>query len=215
MSDTHYRFFADNSLAFTLTSDCFVKSQFLKSLHYSEIKNILVVNCGNKTTRNKTVRHKKRFSASALFCTNCPSFSTTSQVDLNHHIAWKHPKKWAENTYKWKIWLEEFSGFYALRKHRSSQHGIPVSTFNIVMDTLSEETDDAEPKEEPNSCNQILVDSELEKGRHSEFKFTMSSFKNSFLNEKLYHVFSHMKRAAKVNVVFGFVLKNLEDGTCR
>ena len=38
----------------------------------------------------------------------------------------------------------------------------------------------------------------------------MSSFNIAFLNENLDHVFSQLKCAAKVNLAFGFVLKNFE-----
>ena len=43
----------------------------------------------------------------------------------------------------------------------------------------------------------------------------MSSFDNSFLNEKLDHLLKQLKCAAKVNLVFGFALRNIEYGTCR
>ena len=43
----------------------------------------------------------------------------------------------------------------------------------------------------------------------------MSTFDNSLINEKLDLVFKGLKCAAKVNLAFGFVLKNVEDGSCR
>ena len=82
------------------------------------------------------------------------------------------------------------------------------------MDTLSEYIDDAELKNELISCNHFLEDSELEKGRHGVFNFAISSFNNSFLNDKVDHVFNQLKCLTKVNLAFGFVLKNIEDGTC-
>ena len=45
--------------------------------------------------------------------------------------------------------------------------------------------------------------------------FAMSSFNMSLLNDKLDYVFKELKCAAKVNLAFGFVLKNIEDGMCR
>ena len=179
------------------------------------IEKITFENFGSQTTRNIIVRHKKRCSTGALCCTKCPNFSTTSQADLNCHIAEKHRRVRAKNTYKCNICLEQFSGFYALRKHRSSQHGIPIRTSNLDMDTLLEDIDDAELKEGLNFGNRFLVESELEKGRHSVFNFAMSSFNNWYLNEKLDHVFNQVKCAAKVNLAFGFVLKNIEAGMCR
>ena len=69
---------------------------------------------------------------------------------------------------------------------------------------------DIELKEEPNSCNHFVVDSELQKGRQCLFNFAKSSFKMSFPIEKLDHVFNQLNCAAKTNIAFGFVLKNLE-----
>ena len=43
----------------------------------------------------------------------------------------------------------------------------------------------------------------------------MSTFDNSLINKKLDLAFKRLKYAAKVNVAFGFNLKNFEDGTCR
>ena len=55
----------------------------------------------------------------------------------------------------------------------------------------------------------------MENGRHRVFNFAMSSFDISLLNDKLDCVFKELKCAAKFNLAFGFVLKNIEDGMCR
>ena len=48
------------------------------------------------------------------------------------------------------------------------------------------------------------------------FNFAMSSFDIFLLiNDKLEYVFKELKCAAKVNLAFGFVLKNIEDGMSR
>ena len=54
----------------------------------------------------------------------------------------------------------------------------------------------------------------MENGRHRLFIFAMSSFDISLLNDKPDYVFKELKCAAKVNLAFGFVLKNVEDGSC-
>ena len=54
-----------------------------------------------------------------------------------------------------------------------------------------------------------------EKGRQRVFNFPMSTFDNSLINKKLDLVFKGRKCAAKVNLIFGFVLKNVENGSCR
>ena len=52
-------------------------------------------------------------------------------------------------------------------------------------------------------------------GKHRVFNFAMSSFHMTLLNDKLDYVFKQLKRAAKVNLAFGFALKNIKDGMCR
>ena len=55
----------------------------------------------------------------------------------------------------------------------------------------------------------------MENGRHRVFNFAMSSFDISLLNDKLDYVFKELKSTAKVNLAFGFVLKNFEGIICR
>ena len=63
-------------------------------------------------------------------------------------------------------------------------------------------------------CKQFLTDTEMENGRHGVFNFAVSSFDMSLLNDNLDYAFRGLKCTAKVNVAFGFVLKNIEDGSC-
>ena len=68
------------------------------------------------------------------------------------------------------------------------------------MDTDPEDLDDAELKDELNSCSHFLVGSELEKGRHCVLIFAISYFNKSFPIEKLYYVFSQLKCGAKIKL---------------
>ena len=76
------------------------------------------------------------------------------------------------------------------------------------------DVDDQSLREELESCKHFLTDTEMENGRHRVFNFAMSSFDMCLLNVKLDYVFKELKYAAKVNLAFGFVLKNVEDGSC-
>ena len=142
------------------------------------------------------------------------NFSTKSRADSNYHIAKKHATLRAKNTHKFKFCFKEFSGFYALRQHKTSEHGIQMKSAEFDVNNLLDD-DDAELKEELQAYQHFLVDSELEKGRHRVFNFAMSTFDNSLINQKLDLVFKGLECAAKVNLAFGFVLKNVEDGSCR
>ena len=82
--------------------------------------------CGTQTIRNNIVWHKKSCSAGTLYCTHCPNFSTKSQSDLNYHIDKKHSAPKPDVTFKCKFCYQEFPGFYALRQHRNTQHGMQV-----------------------------------------------------------------------------------------
>ena len=83
------------------------------------------------------------------------------------------------------------------------------------MDDIVGDVDDQSLREELESCKHFLSDTEMENGRHRVFNFAMSSFDNSLLKDKLDYVFKELKCAAKVDIAFVFVLKNIEDGMCR
>ena len=173
--------------------------------------------CGTQVTRINLSRHKKRCSAATLYCTQCPNFSTLFQDDLNYHIAKKHSVPRPSITYKCTLCHAEFPGFYALRQHKNTQHGTQIGfrVSNIIVEDIVGVVNDQQLKEELESCQHFLTDTEMENGRHSVFKFAMSSFDISLLNDKLDYVFKELKCAAKVNLAFGFVLKNIEDEMCR
>ena len=174
-------------------------------------------NCGVQITKYNLPHHKKNCSAGTLFCTQCPNFSTLSQDDLNYHIAKKHSVPRPSITYKCKLCHAEFPGFYALRQHKNTQHGTQIGfgASNIDVDDIVGDVDDQSLREELESCKHFLSDTEMENGRHRVFKFAMSSFDICLLKDKLDYVFKELKCAAKVNIAFGFVLKNIENGMCR
>ena len=76
------------------------------------------------------------------------------------------------------------------------------------------DVDDQSLREELESCKHFLTDTEMENRRDRVFNFEMSYFDMSLLNDKLDYVFKELK-CAKTNLAFGFVLKNVEDGSCR
>ena len=83
-------------------------------------------NCGIQTRRDKIVRHNKGCSVGTLYCTEYPNFSTKSQNDLNYHFAKKQNAPKPDVTFKCKLCYQEFPGFYALRQHRNTQHGMQI-----------------------------------------------------------------------------------------
>ena len=57
--------------------------------------------------------------------------------------------------------------------------------------------------------------SELERARHKVFTYAVDTLNETIVNEKLDHFFNNLKSATKVNLAFGFILKNAEDGGFR
>ena len=111
----------------------------------------------------------------------------------------------------------EFPGFYDLRQHKNTQHGTQIGfgASNFAVEGIVRDVDDQSLREEMESCKHFLTDTEMENGRRRVFNFALSSFDISLLNDKLDYVSKILKCAAKVNLEFGFVLKNIEDGMCR
>ena len=140
-----------------------------------------------------------------------------SQDDLNYHVAKKHSVPRSSITYKCKLCHAEFPGFYGLRQHKNTQYGtqIGLRASNTDVEDIVGDAEDQSLREELESCKHFLTDTEMENGRHRVFNFVMSSFDITLLNDKLHHILKELKRAAKVNLAFRFVLKNKEDGMCR
>ena len=149
-------------------------------------------NCGTQTTRNKIIRHKKRCSVGTLYCTPCPNFSTKSQNDLNYHIAKKHSAPKSDTTFKSKLRYQGFPGFYSLRQHRNTQHGMQIGSGTKDMDVqhIVRDDEDHRLKEELRSCQHFLVDSELERARHKVFNYAVETLNATVVNEKLDHFLS-------------------------
>ena len=173
--------------------------------------------CGTQVTRINLSRHKKRCSAGTLYCTQCPNFSTLSQDDLNYHIAKQHSAAGPSKTYKCTLCHAEFPGFYALRQHKNTQHGTQIGfgASNIDVEDIMRDVDDQSLREELQSCRHFLVDSELQKGRHSVSNFAVNNLTAQVIEEKLDRVLDKLKCLAKLNLSLGFILKNIEDGKFR
>ena len=149
--------------------------------------------------------------------TICPNFSTKSQIDLNYHIAKKHSAPKPDVTLKCKLCYQEFPGFYASRQHRNTQHGMQIGsrTRDVDVERIVGDVEDRRLREELRSCQHFLVDSKFERARHKTFNYPVETCNEKIVNEKLDHFFNKLKCGAKVNLAFGFILENIEDGWFR
>ena len=82
---------------------------------------------------------------------------------------------------------------------------------NDYLDLFINEVDGTNLKEELRSCQRFLVDSELEKAGHKQFKYAIANLNVTEVNEKLDHFFNSSKCAVKVNLAFGFFLKEEKE----
>ena len=156
-------------------------------------------NCGTQITKLNLARHKKSYSARTFYCTHCVNFFTESRAEKYSHIA-----KYVHGFYKW-------------REHKRKEHGALRSSEgrNVDVAHVMGDVDVKSLKEEWETCKHVLVDGEMENGRHRVFKFAMDTLDLKNLFQKLYVVSESLKRTAEVNVAIGLVLKNVEDGSCR
>ena len=92
---------------------------------------------------------------------------------------------------------------------------IGLRTRDVDVEHIVEDVEDHSLREELRSPQHFLVDSELEKARHKVFNYAVETLNETIVNEKLDHFFNKLKCAAKVNLAFGFILENIEDGGFR
>ena len=92
---------------------------------------------------------------------------------------------------------------------------IGSGTRNVDVEHIVGDVEDHSLRGELRSCQHFLVDSELERARHKVFNYVADTLNETIVNEKLDHFFNNLKSAAKVNLAFGFILKNIEDGGFR
>ena len=111
----------------------------------------------------------------------------------------------------------EFLRFYALRHHKNSQHGTQIGfgASNIDVEDIVRDVDDQNLREELQTCRHFLVDSEIQKGRHSVFNFVVNNLKAQVVEGKLDRVPDKLNCVAKLNLALGFILKNIKDGKFR
>ena len=88
-------------------------------------------------------------------------------------------------------------------------------TRDVDVEHIVGDVEDHRLREELRSCQHFLVDSELQRASHKVSNYALETLSETTLNEKLNHFFNNLKCAAKVNLAFGFILKNIEDGGFR
>ena len=111
----------------------------------------------------------------------------------------------------------EFPGLYALRQLKNTQNGMQMGsrTRNVDVEHIVGDVEDHRLREELRSFQHFLVVSELERARHKVFDYAIDNINVKTVDGKLEHFFNNLKCAAKVNLAFGFILRNFEYGRFR
>ena len=88
-------------------------------------------------------------------------------------------------------------------------------TRDVDVEHIVGDVEDHRLREVLRSCQHFLVESELERARHKVFNYAVETLNKTIVNEKLDYFFNISKCAAKANLAFGFIVKNIEDGGFR
>ena len=134
---------------------------------------------------------------------------------MNYHIVKKNSEATAGFFHKCKLFDRDFRSFYNLREHKRKEHGTQRGSGAEDVDVAHVKgyVDDNSLKEELKMCKHFSTDSEMEKRRHRVYNFAMATLDAKKQLEKVDVVIGNLKCAARLNVAFGFVLKNVEDAS--
>ena len=85
----------------------------------------------------------------------------------------------------------------------------------VDVEHLVGDVEDHRLREELRSCQHFLVDSDLERSSHKVLNYSVETLNETIVNEKLDLFLNNLNCEAKVNLAFGFILKNIGDGGFR
>ena len=88
---------------------------------------------------------------------------------------------------------------------------IGSETKSVDVEHKFGDVEDDRLREKLRSCHSLWADSEIESAIHKVFKYAVETFNKTIVNEKHDHFFNNLNCAAKVNMVFGSILENVED----
>ena len=134
---------------------------------------------------------------------------------MTSHIAEKHNVPKPVVKFSGKVCNEDFPRFYSLSQHENTEHDFPIKTAKVDPNDTFHEVDDMKPKEGLRSCQHFLVDCELERARHKVFNYAIDKLNAKIVDEKVDQISDNLKCAVKVNLVFVFISKTIENGAIR
>ena len=132
---------------------------------------------------------------------------------MNHHKATKHALPTSAAKTKLTTCKEDFSSFYSLQKHKQLDHG-KTSQVPYKMRTGTQLGMITWIKNFGKRSQLVsFFDSDSVTGRQHLFIFASINQLLLFWKDKLQHVFENLNGAAETDLLFGFGLCKMEDGT--
>ena len=163
---------------------------------------------------SNAARHRNNCGRGVIYCSECRYF-TYNQQEMNYHVAKKLASSTSKKPRVCSSCKKEFPSYYSPHQDRRKEHGAkqrkPSDTVADLNKIVEEEGKDGEKiKEELSACQHLLVDTEMENGRHKVFNFHMSKLDTKIINHKLEEVFNKLESNAKNNIALEFVLRKVE-----
>ena len=132
---------------------------------------------------------------------------------MNYRIAKKHSASQPKVTHNFQECGESFPRFSSLRQHKIQHKDLRRKeeqelTLQILkIDSLNNKN----LQDQMQSCKHFNIDSEIEKARFKMFKYAIETLSTKIVEKRLDHVFKNLSCAAKVNLAFEFLLKNINS----
>ena len=169
--------------------------------------------CGNSVTKRNLARHNLHCSGGRLYCQKCSIFFSKSRDKLTYPFVRKRCAVGPKNNHTGKYCSTKFASFYSLRHHKHCFLTGETTSSGEEADrqSLADAGDDKSFEEELQSCRHLLVDSDIQKGRHSLFNFFVNKLTVKVIEEQLDRLLDKLKCPGKLNLALGFILKNIED----
>ena len=107
--------------------------------------------------------------------------------------------------------LSIFLAFNRLSYHKRIVHGESRQKSPENVDLFSYQCSDLQFFHKLRSVKHFLVDSKIELRKRTVYKFRLTEYSPTFINEKLTEIFNELNCAVKINISLGFVLHDLDE----
>ena len=136
-------------------------------------------------------------------------------MDLDYHIARKHSNITLEDVFTCALCQQQFPDYYALRHHKGSVHGVSIHQTVTSEPDLSIYREDNDFKQELSRVKHLLGYYFKEEKHQITYNFPLNESSHEKLEDYLDYIFERLPCAVKLNIYFGFMLRNQETDEFR